>query len=72
MNSVSVSQIPTPTPETSIDREVKEGLRTILALRALTAASGTRTTYSQNKVLRALSPFALGRVAVILAEMEAQ
>ena len=39
-----------------------------MALRALTASTGT--TYTQNKVLRALSPEALTRVAVILNEVE--
>jgi non-canonical (house-cleaning) NTP pyrophosphatase len=56
--------------ETPTDREVKEALRRLLALRALTASTGTVTTYTQNKVLRALSPEALTRVAVILNELE--
>lgn len=56
--------------ETSVDREVKEALRQVLALRALTASTGTVTAYTQNKVLRALSPEALTRVAVILNEVE--
>jgi len=56
--------------ETSVDREVKEALRKVLALRALTVSTGTVTTYTQNKVLRALSPEALTRVAVILTELE--
>jgi len=56
--------------ETSVDREVKEALRQVLALRALTTSTGTVTTYTQNKVLRALSPDALTRVAVILSELE--
>lgn len=56
--------------ETSVDREVKEALHKVLALRALTGSTGTVTTYTQNKVLRALSPEALTRVAVILNELE--
>lgn len=56
--------------ETSVDHEVKEALRQVLALRALTASTGTVTGYTQNKVLRALSPEALTRVAVILNELE--
>jgi len=56
--------------ETPVDREVKEALRQVLALRDLTASTGTVTTYTQNKVLRALSPEALTRVAVILSELE--
>lgn len=56
--------------ETHTDTEVKEALRQVLALRALTASTGTITTYSQNKVLRGLSPEALTRVAVILSELE--
>jgi len=59
-----------PTKETPTDIEVKEALRQVLALRALTASTGTVTTYTQNKVLRALSPEALTRVAVILNEIE--
>ena len=59
-----------PLKETSVDREVKEALRQVLALRALTTSTGTVTTYTQNKVLRALSSEALTRVAVILNEIE--
>jgi hypothetical protein len=54
----------------STDIEVKESLRQVLALRALTTSTGTITTYTQNKVLRGLSPEALTRVAVILSELE--
>jgi hypothetical protein len=53
----------------STDIEVKEALRQVLALRALTTSTGTITTYTQNKVLRGLSPEALTRVAVILSEL---
>ncbi len=56
--------------ETHTDIEVKEALRQVLALRALTASTGTITTFTQNKLLRGLSPDALTRVAVILREME--
>jgi hypothetical protein len=56
--------------ETPTDIEVKEALRQVLALRALTASTGTITTFTQNKLLRGLSPDALTRVAVILREME--
>jgi hypothetical protein len=45
----------------STDIEVKESLRQVLALRALTTSTGTITTYTQNKVLRGLSPEALTR-----------
>lgn len=62
---MTVSPKNTPT-----DIEVKEALRQIMALRALTANTGTVTTYTQNKVLRGLSPDALTRVAVILAEFD--
>lgn len=53
-----------------IDTEVNVAVREILALRALTKNTGNHTTYAQNIVLRKLSPVALTRVAVILAEME--
>jgi hypothetical protein len=56
--------------ETSTDIEVKDALRQVMALRALTASTGTITTYTQNKVLRGLSPEALTRVAVILNELQ--
>lgn len=56
--------------ETPTDIEVKEALRQIMALRALTASTGTITTFTQNKVLRGLSSEALTRVAVILSELE--
>lgn len=61
---------PKPLKETPIDIEVKEALRQVLALRALTSSTGTVTTYTQNKVLRGLSPEALTRVAVILNELD--
>ena len=57
-------------PDSPTDIEVQEALRQVLALRALTTATGTVTTYSQNKVLRALPPEVLTRVAVILNELE--
>jgi hypothetical protein len=56
--------------ENPTDIEVKEALRQVLALRALTASTGTITTFTQNKLLRGLSPEALTRVAVTLREME--
>jgi len=59
-----------PLKETPTDSEVREALRQVLALRALTTSTGTVTTYSQNKVLRALTPEALTRVAVILNELD--
>jgi hypothetical protein len=58
--------------QTPTDIEVKEALRRVMALRALTTSTGTVTTYTQNKLLRALSPEALTRVAVILNELEKQ
>jgi hypothetical protein len=61
---------PKPPKETPIDIEVKEALRQVLALRALTSSTGTLTTYTQNKVLRALSAEGLTRVAVILNELD--
>ena len=70
-----MTTVPTSLPQetsTSVDREVKDALRQVLALRALTASTGTVTTYTQNKLLRALSPEALTRVAVILNELEKQ
>ena len=71
MKEPTMTTVPPVLPqETSVDREVKEALRRVLALRALTASTGTVTTYTQNKVLRALSPETLTRVAVILNELE--
>jgi non-canonical (house-cleaning) NTP pyrophosphatase len=71
MKEPTMTAVPPILPqETSVDREVKEALRQVLALRALTSSTGTVTTYTQNKVLRALSPEALTRVAVILNELD--
>jgi non-canonical (house-cleaning) NTP pyrophosphatase len=70
MKEPTMTTVPPVLSKTSTDREVKEALRQVLALRALTASTGTVTTYTQNKLLRALSPEALTRVAVILSELE--
>ena len=59
-----------PSNETPVDIEVREAVREILALRALTKSTGNHTTYAQNVIIRKLSPLALTRVAVILAELE--
>jgi hypothetical protein len=69
--------VPSPHTETKkevelspVDTEVNVAVREILALRTLTKNTGNHTTYAQNIILRKLSPVALTRVAVILAEKE--
>jgi hypothetical protein len=56
--------------QTPLDLEVQTAVRETLALRWLTARTGTITHRTQNHILQKLSPEALARVAVILAEME--
>jgi hypothetical protein len=55
---------------TKQDIEVHEAVRDLMALRKLSAATGTITTRTQNDLLRRLNPEVLVRVARILAQME--
>lgn len=52
------------------DASVRDAVRDVLALRALTKSVNMRTTHSQTAILKALTPSALARVAVILSELE--
>ena len=52
------------------DASVRYAVRDVLALRALTKSVNMRTTHSQTAVLKALTPSALARVAVILDAAE--
>jgi hypothetical protein len=52
------------------DVSVRDAVRDVLALRALTKSVNMRTSHSQTAVLKTLSPVALARVAVILNELE--
>jgi hypothetical protein len=52
------------------DASVRDAVRDVLALRALTKSVNMRTTHSQTAVLKALTPSALARVAVILDAVE--
>jgi hypothetical protein len=52
------------------DASVREAVRGVLALRALTKSVNMRTTHSQTAILKALTPAALARVAVILEATE--
>lgn len=52
------------------DTAVQEAIKDLLALRKLTAATGTRTDRTQNELLRKLDAPVLVRVARILAEIE--
>jgi hypothetical protein len=61
---------PNSSKQTPVDIEVREATREILALRALTKSTGNHTTFAQNSIIRRLSPAALTRVAVILAELD--
>jgi hypothetical protein len=56
--------------ETPVDIEVRQAVRELLALRALTKSTGNHTTFAQNAIIRKLSPVALTRVAVILTELD--
>jgi hypothetical protein len=48
------------------DASVRDAVRDVLALRTLTKSVNMRTTHSQTAILKALTPSALARVAVIL------
>lgn len=48
----------------------RDALRTVIALRKLTAETGTRTTRSQNEILRALSDEDLTALATALLDPE--
>jgi len=52
------------------DASVRDAVRDVLALRALTKSVNMRTTHSQTAILKALPPSALTRVAVILDAIE--
>jgi hypothetical protein len=52
------------------DASVRDAVRDVLALRALTKRLNMRTTHSQTAILKALTPSALARVAVILEAAE--
>lgn len=62
----------TTTPQTKEqeDASVRDAVRNVLALRALTKSVNMRTTHSQTAILKALSPSALARAAVILEATE--
>ena len=52
------------------DQSVRDAVRNVLALRALTKSVNMRTTHSQTAILKALTPSALARAAVILEAAE--
>jgi hypothetical protein len=52
------------------DTSVRDAVRDVLALRALTKSVNMRTTHSQTAILKTLTPSALARVAVILEATE--
>jgi hypothetical protein len=56
--------------QTPVDAEVRQAVRELFALRALTKSTGNHTTFAQNAIIRKLSPVALTRVALILAESD--
>ena len=56
--------------QTPLDQEVQKAVRELVALRNLTKQTGTVTLRTQNGILQKLTPEALTRVAVILAEFE--
>lgn len=57
-------------PENPVDAEVRQAVRELSALRALTKSTANHTTFAQNAIIRKLSPVALTPVAVILAESD--
>jgi hypothetical protein len=61
---------PAVTVPSKQDISVQEAIKDLLALRKLTAATGTRTDRTQNELLRQLDAPVLVRVARILVEME--
>jgi hypothetical protein len=56
-------------PESPLD-QVQEAVRGVLALRKLAKDANMHTNKSQTAILKELSPEALKRVAIILAQME--
>ena len=60
----------TPQTKEQEDVSVRDAVRSVLALRSLTKSVNMRTTHSQTSILKTLSPGALARVAVVLAEMD--
>lgn len=63
-----------PKTEEQEDAPMRDAVRDVLVLRALTKRLNMRTTHSQTAIRKTLTPSALARVAVILetAEKEAQ
>jgi hypothetical protein len=59
----------TPQAKEQEDAAVRDAVRDVIALRALTKSVNMRTTHSQTAVLKTLTPAALARVAVILSKM---
>ena len=60
----------TPQTKELEDASVRDAVRDVLALRALTRRVNMPTTHSQTAILKALTPSALARVAVILDATE--
>jgi hypothetical protein len=60
----------TPQTKEQEDVSVRGAVRDVVALRTLTKCVNMRTTHSQTAILKTLSPGALARVAVVLAEMD--
>jgi hypothetical protein len=61
---------PRPSQHDTQNNNVQEAVRDLIALRKLSAATGTITTRTQNDLIRRLKPEVLVRVARILAEVE--
>jgi hypothetical protein len=59
-------EVTIPQTKEQEDASVRDAVRDVLALRALTKSVNMRTTHSQTAILKALTPSALARVAVIL------
>ena len=60
--------IDTKRSETTMSTQAQTALNTILSLRRLTEATGTRSTIAQNDILRALNSQDLAAVANALAQ----
>jgi hypothetical protein len=56
--------------EKDLDKQVQDAVRGVLALRKLAKDANMHTNKSQTAILKTLSPEALRRVALILAQME--
>jgi hypothetical protein len=57
-------------PERELDQQVQDAVRGVFALRKLAKDANMHTNKSQTAILKTLSPEALKRVALILAQME--